>query len=175
MRVLLLGLLVACSPKVDTTPRAFDEDLPRAAPPAATAGAPVEAAPRPEAPKGKGVRRGTIARAALLATLDAGPGTFLRQLEVTPQKRGDAFVGWQLVQFLDAKTPLLAVDLAPGDVLLSINHQTLARPDQFQALWDSLRTADTLTAELWRGDGKFELAFAIDPPAAAPHPKTAAN
>jgi S1-C subfamily serine protease len=67
------------------------------------------------------------------------------------------------VQFLDAQTPLATADLAPGDVLLAINGRPLSRPDQLQTLWDSLRTSNEVTAQLWRGTGKFELHFTIEP------------
>ncbi len=161
MRGLLCSLLlVACGPKVAPTGTVFDEDL--EAKHTEKVEAPVEA-PRPEAPPGKGLRTGTIERAKLITVLDGGPGTFLRQMEVTPRMDGERFVGWQLVQVLDKKGPLYDVDVAPGDVLLAINGQSISRPDQLQTIWDSLRTANEVRAQLWRGEGKLELAFAIEP------------
>ncbi len=162
-------LAAACGPKVQTAPAAFDEDLgpqPRSAPAEA---APAPAA-RPEAPHTRGVRTGTIDRAKLVAVLDHGPGEFLRQLEITARMDGDRFVGWQLVQLLDRTGPLVDVDVAPGDVLLAINGKPLSRPDQLQAVWDSLRTANQLTAELWRGQGKLQLQFTIEPAVSSPSP-----
>lgn len=167
--VSLCVVLVAaagCGPKANPKdPVVLDEDLGPRAKAAATAPA-IEAA-RPEAPIGKGVRSGTISRAHLVAVLDGGPAAFLRQLEVTPRLTGDRFVGWQLVQLLDHDSALVGVDVAPGDVLLAVNGKPIARPDQLQAVWDSLRTADELVADLWRGDGKLQLKFAIDPPVGA--------
>ncbi|MGH2901372.1 MAG: hypothetical protein ACRDMZ_22030, partial [Solirubrobacteraceae bacterium] len=118
---------------------------------------------------------GTIARARLIAVLDAGPGMFLRQLEVSPRMAGDRFVGWQLVQLIDRAGPLGDVDVAPGDVLLAINGKPLERPDELQRLWDSLRTANELKAQLARGDARLELRFTIDPPVAAPAGSPAAQ
>ena len=161
MRILIvLALAAACGPKVDPRSPSFDEDL-GPTQKAEPAPAPVASAPRPEAPAGKGLRTGTIARAKLLAVLDGGPGAFLRQLEVTPRMDGERFVGWQLVQLLDHTGPLADVDVLPGDVLLAINGKPLARPDQLQAVWDSLRTANSLDAQLWRGDGQLKLSFSI--------------
>jgi type II secretory pathway component PulC len=161
MRWLLCLTLLACGPKVDPRP-SFDEDLG----PTQKASAPPQAASpeseqRPVAPPGKGLRTGTITRARLIAVLDGGPGAFLRQLEVTPRMDGSRFIGWQLVQLLDRTGPLVDVDLVPGDVLLAVNGKPLARPDQLQTLWDSLRTATAVDAELWRGDAKLSLKFAI--------------
>ncbi len=162
---LLVVLLAACAPK--TAPQTpIDEDLGAKAVPDDPA-SPAPAAPRPVALPGKGLRTGTIARDKLVAVLDAGPGMFLRQLEIAPQLSGERFVGWQLVQLLDRSGPLVDVDVVPGDVLLAINGKPLSRPDQLQTVWDSLRTANTVTAQLWRGQAQFELQFAIEPQVAA--------
>ena len=151
--------IAACGPKVSTEPVAFDEDLPKAeAAPVAEA-----AKPRPVAPPGKGARTGTIKRDRLVAILNAGPGTFLRQVEVAPKLEGERFVGWQLVQLIDQASPLYDVDVVPGDVLLAINGNPISRPDQLQTVWDSLRTANEVKAQLWRGDAQLTLAFAIEP------------
>ena len=171
MRAGLLALAaVACGPTVSNAPRTSDDDLdaPHSAAPASAASAVPGAAPGVEprvvAPPGKGLRTGTITRARLVAMLDAGPGTFLRQLEVAPRLSSGRFVGWQLVQLLDRTGPLQDVDLLPGDVLLTINGQPLARPEQLQTVWDSLRTANEVAAHMSRGDTRLELRFAIEPP-----------
>lgn len=149
---------------MSTTPVSYDEDLgEKKAPVAAAPAAPPE---RPVAPPGKGLRSGTIERAKLVAVLDKGPGSVLRQVEIEARKDGDRFVGWQLVQVLDKGGILMDVDIVPGDVLLAINGKPVSRPDQLQAVWDSLRTANQLTADVWRGSGKLQLSFAIDPPVA---------
>jgi hypothetical protein len=154
----------ACGPKVSPPPPpASDLDLAPRRVSDVPPGDPLLVAKRPVAPPGKGLRTGTIARERLNAVLDAGPPSFLRQVEVTPKLSGDRFIGWELVQLVDRQSPLADVDVAPGDVLLSVNGQQLSRPDQLQRLWDSLRTANALTAQLWRGGGKLELAFAIEP------------
>jgi len=157
----------ACGPAVSNLPRTLDDEAAsqKTAPPAAT---PAAEAPRTDAPAGKALRRGTIARDRLIAVLDAGPGMFLRQLEVSPRMVGDRFVGWQLVQLIDRAGPLGDVDVSPGDVLLAINGEPLERPDELQRLWDSLRTANELKAQLARGEARLELRFTIDPPVAAP-------
>ena len=171
MRSVLLAVVLwsACGPKVDPKgPGTGVEDLDTTTRP----DKPVTATPvvekRPQAPAGKGERTGTIARAKLLAVLDGGPGNFLRQIEVSPRMDGERFVGWQLVQLVDRTGPLGVVDVAPGDVLLAVNGKPLSKPDQLQSIWDSLRTANTITAQLWRGNAKFELSYTIDPPVALP-------
>ncbi|HLL23046.1 MAG TPA: hypothetical protein VK427_12990 [Kofleriaceae bacterium] len=162
MRAAVLAVVVAaCGPKVSTKPPTYDEDL---------GGRTTTAAPadeltmdRPVAPPGKGLRSGTIARARLLAVLDAGPASFLRQFEVAAKLSGDRFVGWELVQLVGTQNPLYDVDLVPGDVLLTINGKAIVRPDQLQSVWDGLRTADAVTAQLWRGSTKLTLEFVVEP------------
>jgi type II secretory pathway component PulC len=164
MRVALLALaLAACGPKVSTKPTTFDEDLGTKQP---TAPPVVDelTMERPVAPPGKGLRAGTIPRERLIAVLDQGPGAFLRQFEVTAKMNGNRFVGWELVQLVGTQhNPLYDIDLSPGDVLLSINGKTIARPDQLQTVWDGLRAADTVTAQLWRGQNKLTLEFSVEP------------
>jgi hypothetical protein len=161
-------VLAACAPKVSTAPRTFDDDLGIREPEAAGAPAPPTDDHRKVAPPGKGLRAGTIARAHLVAVLDAGPGNFLRQVEVAPRLAGDRFVGWQLVQLLDHTGPLHDVDLAPGDVLLAVNGKPVARPEQLHAMWESLRTANAVAAQMWRGQDKLELRFTVEPPVVDP-------
>jgi hypothetical protein len=170
MRPALFALaLIACAPKVQPTTMDLDEDL-GSREEVATPTEAVIAPERPIAPPGKGLRSGTIERARLVAVLDAGPPMFLRQVEVTAKMNGERFVGWQFVQLVVGKGversshPLVDVDIVPGDVLLAINGQPVSRPDQLQTVWDSLRTANAVTAQMWRGDAKFDLQFTIEPP-----------
>jgi hypothetical protein len=174
-----LVLLAACGPKVSITSSPFEEDDPRA-------GVPVQRnqflgwEDRREAPAGPGLRTGTITRSALVAVLDRSPGLFMREFEVTTLMDGNRFVGWQFVQHVGKDPMLRGLDLVPGDVLVAINGFPLSRPDQVWTMWQSLRTADRIIADLLRGDQKFQLAFAIDgaplpvttvpPPIAAPSP-----
>jgi hypothetical protein len=158
----LAAVLAACGPKVSPKPLTYDEDLGGQAQPAPAVDPTV--IERPVAPPGKGLRTGTISRDRLVAVLDAGPAMFLRRIEVAPRLSGDRFVGWQLVQLIDRAGPLHDVDLVPGDVVLAINGKPLSRPEQLQAVWDSLRTANEVTAQMSRGETKLELRFAIEPP-----------
>ncbi|MCW5805007.1 MAG: PDZ domain-containing protein [Deltaproteobacteria bacterium] len=169
---LVLAFATACGAKVVPAAVGYDEDLggrtrsadDDGAQPARDGEAPrIAERPRAEAPPGKGLRHGTIERARLVAILDAGPAMFLRQFEMIARLESERFIGWQLVQLVDRASPLADVDLVPGDVLLAVNGKPLSRPDQLQSVWDSLRTANEVTAQLWRGEMKLTLAFAIEP------------
>lgn len=163
----------AASAKAAETPPA-----PANAPLADSAAATVEVTrlsrQRPLAPPGVHPRTGAIDRPALLRILDAGPGGLLRGVEVSPFFDGTRFLGWRVDQIVDATSPLAAVDLAVGDVVLAVNRRPVARPEHVMAIWQELRGADELICQVWRGAGAFELRFAITPKAtpaqAAPPP-----
>lgn len=163
MRLTLLAAVVtviACSPKPMPTQSVDDEVTAGQKP--ALKNAPLDGASI-EAPPGRGIRKGTIERTKLVAVLKNGPGAFLSQVEVAPQLEGKRFVGWQLVRLLDRNSPLADVDVAPGDVLVAVNGNSLSKPEQLQTLWDSLHKANSLNAVLHRGGTQVQLAFAIEP------------
>jgi hypothetical protein len=160
---LLCACLFACGPKVSVQPSPFEEDDPRA-------GASIdERAPTyaelPEAPVGPGARQGQIARAELDAVLDGSPGLLFRHLEVDAVLDGQTFRGWRIVGFAPDSRLFAGVDLQAEDVVVAVNGRAIARPDQLQQVWDSLRTADALVVDVRRGDAKLQLELAIVGPA----------
>jgi hypothetical protein len=180
-RAVLLLALAACGPKVD--PRSpFDEDDPRAraardAEAAKATEVEVAAATEttPAPPPGPVVREGTIERAVLLATLDAQPGELLQCFEVAAVEDNGKFAGWRLVRFIrKCGDRFNGIDLAVGDVLVSVNGRVLVKPNDLADLWQELYKADVIVAELRRGPDPFVLRFNVVPPAAAPAPQPVA-
>jgi hypothetical protein len=172
----LVVALAACSPKVD--PRSpFDEDDPRAREARdaeAAAAAQAEAPPADTtttttpAPTGPVVREGTIERAVLTATLDAQPGELLQCFEVAAVENQGKFAGWRLVRFIRrCGDRFNGIDLAVGDVLLSVNGRVLVKPTDLADLWAELYKADVIVAELRRGTSPFVLRFDVVPALAA--------
>ena len=122
----------------------------RAAPERADAAAP--AVPRR--------REGTIARADLDRVLDAGPGRFLARVEVKARSSEGRFTGWEVV-----RSPWAHVDLQPGDVVVRVNGRSLEHPLELKLLWEDLRRAPVLEAQVERGEERFALRFTITSPA----------
>ncbi|HWN69299.1 MAG TPA: hypothetical protein VNM90_16780 [Haliangium sp.] len=166
--VLAASALPGCKPAVPpASPTAVDDiDLPpaRASEQAREESAPPEAAPSPRepAPAPRAIsRRGTIDRAALDAVLDRGPGVFLGGFELTPHFRDQRFAGWAIVRFLDSGTYFGNVDLQPGDVVMTVNGHTVARPRNLQELWLDLRLAEAIVVQAERDGQPFELRFDV--------------
>jgi hypothetical protein len=161
-RLWLVLVLAACGPKVNPEEPFVEEDDPRA-------GASIDE-PRevrweelPEAPPPEGplLREGTIARASLIPVLDQGPGPILSHMEVSAELDGDRFLGWRLVAFDPKHRDFDGIDLAPGDVLVALNGVVLSKPNELQAVWDDLRTADAIVADMRRAGTRFQLKWTI--------------
>lgn len=170
---LLMCLIAACAPKVD--PRSpFDEDDPRAGQVAREQieePEPVVAAPVvEEPPAGPVVREGTFERAAMRARLDAQPGALLKCIEVDAVEEAGKFAGWRLVRFIRGCDAFAGLDVAVGDVLVSVNGRVIVKPGDLSALWAELYEAQTIVAELRRGNERVVLRFAIIDPVPVPVP-----
>ncbi len=157
--LLAVGFLAACGPKVDMQSSPFEEDDPRAGEPIENTEPTYEELPA--APMVKGARAGTIARTELLAALDQGPGVILGRVEVAAEHDGDRFRGWRVVAFDPDRPPFPGVDLVPGDVLIALNGRSIARPNELEAVWEVLRTAEAVVADLERDGGKFQLRWTV--------------
>jgi S1-C subfamily serine protease len=110
-----------------------------------------EAAP---ARRAAGARGPGVTRAELDHTLAAGPGAFLARVHVRAARDASGFRGWELVA-LDP--PFDKSDLAAGDVVLRVNGRVVERPEELQAAWDALRSADAITVEYLRGGARRQL------------------
>jgi hypothetical protein len=176
--IITASVAPACKPAARSTAPAPAEDLDL--PPALASGSPDTDAtaleggdtaravgssgPAPAAlPAGS--RRGTIERATLDAVLDRGPGSFLGGFELAPHFRGQRFAGWAIVRFFESGRSLSSVDLRPGDVVMTVNGYTIARPRHLQELWLELRISQAIVVQAEREGHPFELRFdVIDSP-----------
>jgi hypothetical protein len=144
MRAALLAALLACGPKVSTNRRRSTKARHETnRPPVADNddGAPSH---RP----GRSLRASAIRATAWSPCSTPDPARSSAS-SGTARMTDNRFIGWELVQLVGTQqNPLYDIDLVPGDVLLSINGKMIARPDQLQTVWDGLRAADTVTAQL---------------------------
>ena len=119
------------------------------------------ASPAPPRTRGPLARSGSIRREELDAVLDAGPGAFLRGVQVDAQIVERRLRGWRIRTFWPDDARFARVDLLPGDVVLSINGRLVVRPEHLQRVWDSLREATTLVVEVDRDGAVYRLEYTI--------------
>jgi len=124
--------------------------------PAPASTTPVASAPPPPVE----VHEPVITRAALDEVLDAGLGAFLGRVTTAPSLDGNHFVGFQLVALRDADL-FAGVDLQPGDVIMSVNGQSIERPDDAFTAWTGLRVASEITIAVLRDGQRRDLRFPI--------------
>jgi type II secretory pathway component PulC len=74
------------------------------------------------------------------------------------------FAGWRLVRFIRrCGDRFSGLDLAVGDVLVSVNGRVLMKPTDLATLWQDLYKADVIVAEMRRGTAPFVLRFNVVP------------
>lgn len=114
-----------------------------------------EAPPPPSEPQPKE----KVARATVDATLKAGLGKFLGNLEVEPQLEKGKFVGWKIVELRG--TMWEGVDLKVGDVVTRVNGFKIERENEANAAFNSLKVASEIRVSIIRDGAPSEIRFAI--------------
>ena len=147
MRVLPLILLLACA---GSTPAAEEPEPIE----------PIETQPVVETYESP-VTSGEIARADLVAVLDAGLGRFLQGVDLSPDMREGAFFGFRINQLYPDDPRFTSLALQPGDTVTRINGQSIERPEHALQVWNSLRVASELLIEFEHEGELKQLRFAI--------------
>jgi type II secretory pathway component PulC len=130
--------------------------------PANPGGATAPAAAAGDAPKDAAIE-GTLTRAALDAVLGRGPQRFIAGLRVAPHMNGKQFVGFRIVGFAPDSPLATGASIRPGDVVLKVNGESLARPEQFMHAWERVGEKDALTVDLLRADKPVRYRWRIVP------------
>lgn len=118
----------------------------------------VAAAPPPPPPVV--TSEGVILRAELEEVLEAGLGRFLGRIGVEPHVEEGRFVGFRVTELRD-EALFTGVDLRPGDTVLTVNGQSIERPDHAFTVWTGLRVASELDVTILRDGERKALRFAI--------------
>ncbi|HEX6767532.1 MAG TPA: hypothetical protein VF103_18665 [Polyangiaceae bacterium] len=138
-------LLIACG-SAAPEPRPVAASAPKPAPSAAQA---------PSRPSG------SLKRAEVVAFVNAGFWNFLQQVEVEPSLDDGRFRGWVIVAL---RPPAFwqGVDLAPGDVVTSVNDLPIERETEAFDAFQSLKTAPALSVAYVRGGAARRISYKID-------------
>lgn len=99
------------------------------------------------------LQAGSITRAALRAELSRGIGRFLQNVKTEAVLSHGHFVGWRLLALFPKRTDVHVQGVKQGDVLITVNGQSVERPEDFKSVWDSLGTAKELVLGIER-DGQ---------------------
>jgi type II secretory pathway component PulC len=99
--------------------------------------------------------------------VEAGLGSFLQRVELSPSLEDGAFRGFRVVA-LGPPEFWQAVDLQPGDIVLSVNGLPIERETQAYEAFQSLKSAEELVVSYRRSGEGRELRYKIVP---RPEPK----
>ena len=104
-----------------------------------------------------------IKRRTIEHALELGPAWFIRQLSVRPVvTRDERFFGFQVMSLFPGRQDGLELPVKPGDIIQRVNGQSIERPDQFMAVWESLGNASHLSIQLVRGEQSLLVTWVIE-------------
>lgn len=103
---------------------------------------------------------GTLARPQVVAVVEQGLGRWLGNIEVSPVRRNERFVGWRIEAIAD---PCYQdAGIAVGDVVTRVNGASLETPEKANAVFLDLKTAPRLEVQLLRAGKPRTLTWPID-------------
>ena len=104
-----------------------------------------------------------LARDQLNAVVQKGPQRFIATISVDPVMEKGRFVGFRIVG-VAADSPMAgSANIRPGDVVMSVNRESLERPEQFMRAWEVVRNAPTLEVMVRRGMQRYLYRWKIVP------------
>ena len=106
-------------------------------------------------------RTGSVPRSKVVATLEGGLGKFLSGVQLQASMRAGKFIGFRIQSLPRDAAWAQTVDLAPGDVVVSVNGLPIERPEQALTVWENLKKASALRVEYLRGAAITHLEFDI--------------
>ena len=128
--------------------------------PASALAVPAVTSPRPDAPADW---EGRLARADFDAVLSGSPQRIVAAVDVQPFLERGHFRGFQIVR-IHSDGVLSALEaIVPGDVILTVNHEPIERPEQFMRAWDVVKSASAVDVEVLRGTRPVRLRWKIEP------------
>jgi type II secretory pathway component PulC len=104
---------------------------------------------------------GAIPRSALKAELANGIGRFFQQVRPEPVVSRGRFVGWRIVALFPNRPDVKVQGVKAGDIVLRVNGESIERPEDFKALWDTLGDATQIVVDIQRGDETTSVRYTI--------------
>lgn len=102
-----------------------------------------------------------ITRRELLSFLEQGPRHALTLIEVQPAFQGQKFVGYQVVGLSDDGESAFGDALHRGDVILTVNQKSIARPEDYMNVWQGLKKANRVSVTLLRAGEEIAMSWPV--------------
>jgi type II secretory pathway component PulC len=109
------------------------------------------------------VNAGVISRTALQAQLALGIGRFLQQVRSEVVLSNGHWTGWRLRSLFANRADVHVRVLRVGDVVSQVNGQSIERPEDFKAVWDTMTDAKELVLDIERDGQPSRLRYTITP------------
>jgi type II secretory pathway component PulC len=107
------------------------------------------------------IEGGSIPRGALKAELGKGIGRFFQQVRPEPVISRGRVVGWRVATLFANRTDVKVSGVQIGDIVLRVNGESVERPEDFKAVWDSLGDAKQLVIDIERGGETTRVHYTI--------------
>ena len=105
----------------------------------------------------------TLPRDRFVQVYRDGPQRFIASLHLQPHVLQGRFVGYQITGF-EPNSPMKGGQyIRKGDVVISVNGQSLEKPDQFMKAWQAMRTAKAIEVRVQRDTRTFTVRWHIAP------------
>ena len=114
-----------------------------------------------------------IDREAWNAAYAQGPSWLIQQVRVRPVLRNGSFLGFQVLSLFPSRPVGQPIALRVGDIIRTVNGQSIERPEHYMRLWDANRYASTLRVEVIRDRRQLEITWAIEGHASSGSPRSA--
>jgi type II secretory pathway component PulC len=105
----------------------------------------------------------TLTRSAFDAAIARGPQRIVASVEVRPALDRGRFLGFQIVRWLPDGDLRDCTSILAGDVIVSVNRESLERPEQFMRAWEVVKTATALEVEVLRAGQRLLYRWKIEP------------
>ena len=105
---------------------------------------------------------GRLRRTALNELLESGPHAVLGLAEWPPVRQQDRAIGLELRSPRYAPDVLASIGLQDGDVVRSVNGESVLLPDAFVRAWEGLADCETITIDIERGGTPISLTLRVE-------------
>ncbi len=82
--------------------------------------------------------------------LNRGASYFIRQIQVTPVKTEDQFIGFRLDKIFPNEPYFEQGEIRVGDIVQRVNGLPIGRPEQFMQVWVGLKQQQQLVIQIIR-------------------------